>query len=91
MKMILDAAEERENGEEKVAELVEKDLIACQEKNQQAKEMSEQNEKKTFELIRDLALKAKKEIEDERKVREQTHDEILSYVEETCNKLSASC
>jgi uncharacterized protein involved in tolerance to divalent cations len=34
MKMILDAAEERENGEEKVAELVEKDLIACQEKNQ---------------------------------------------------------
>jgi hypothetical protein len=32
--------------------------------------MSEQNEKKTFELIRDLALKAKKEIEDERKVRE---------------------
>ena len=38
-------------------------------------------------MIRDLALKAKKEIEEERKIRENTHDEILNYVEETCNKL----
>ncbi len=40
-----------------------------------------------YGLIRELTLKAKKEVEEERAVREQTHDEILSYVEETCNRL----
>jgi hypothetical protein len=80
MKLIIEASQEREENEEKVTELVQAELTCCKEKNSEFKESAEQNEKKTFELIRDLALKAKKEIEDERKIREETHDEILNYV-----------
>jgi hypothetical protein len=42
-----------------------------------------------FARIRELTLKAKREVEEEKTTREETHDEILSYVEETCNRLSA--
>lgn len=52
------------------------------------KDKQEENSSKVYELIRDLTLKAKKEIEEEKAVREETHEEILNYIEETCNKLT---
>jgi hypothetical protein len=70
-----------------LAEIIESEVTECQAQAAQFKERQEENCSKVYGLIRELTLKAKKEVEEERAIREQTHDEILSYVEETCNKL----
>jgi cell division septum initiation protein DivIVA len=87
MNEVLDASRARQDEEEKLAEIIEGEVAECQAQAAQFKQRQEENCTKVYGLIRELTLKAKKEVEEERAVREQTHDEILSYVEETCNKL----
>lgn len=70
-----------------MAEIIEGEVAECQAQAGQFKQRQEENCSKVYGLIRELTLKAKKEVEEEKAVREQTHDEILSYVEETCNRL----
>lgn len=52
------------------------------------RQQQEATNNKIYGLIRELTLKARKEVEEEKSVREQTHEEILSYVEETCSRLA---
>ena len=63
--------------------------MECQKQLEELNEVAETNSKKMEELIRDLTVKAKKEIEEERATRDATHEEILSYVEETCQRLNS--
>lgn len=41
-----------------------------------------------LDLIKQLVSKVKKGIEDERRERETSHDNILGLVEEACNKIT---
>ena len=45
------------------------DLLSCKAKAKEFKQKLQQNEKRTNELIRNLRLKANKDLEDERKAR----------------------
>lgn len=87
MNEVIDSGKARQDEEDKLAEIIEGQIAECQEQTAQFREKQEENCSKVYGLIRELTLKAKKEVEEEKAVREQTHDEILSYVEETCNKL----
>ena len=51
-------------------------------------ESNEENQKKTFNLIKDLARKVKSEIEEEKEVCEATHEEVLNYVEEAYSQMT---
>ncbi len=47
-----------------------------------------ESENNTLQLIKQLVAKVKKQIEDERRTRQASHDSILALVEEACNKIS---
>lgn len=87
MDAVLAGAQGRKEEESKLGEIVESELSECREMKKEFKEKQEANSGRIFDLIRELTLKARKEVEEEKAVREQTHDEILSYVEETCSSL----
>ena len=53
----------------------------CETLSKEFKTKQEESSNKIYGLIRELTLKAKKEVEEERAVREETHEEILSYIE----------
>lgn len=89
MNEVLALAAVRREEEDKISEVVAGELEECEQQAQQFRAKQEENCAEVFARIRELTLKAKREVEEEKATREETHDEILSYVEETCNRLSA--
>ena len=88
MNEVIDNSAARQQEEEKLAQIISGELEHCEEITKEFKEKQEESNTKIYGLIRDLTVKAKREIEEEKAVREETHEEILTYIEETCNKLT---
>lgn len=60
--------------EDKLEEIIEGEIGECQNMTQEYRQKQEVNNSKIFGLIRELTLKAKKEVEEEKQTREQTHE-----------------
>ena len=88
MNEVIDNSAARQQEEEKLAEIISGELEHCENMTKEFKEKQEEGNTKIYGLIRDLTVKAKREVEEEKAVREETHEEILTYIEETCNKLT---
>lgn len=69
MDSILEANEQRSGDCEKINELMTSDTLESQKELEELAEVSEINKNKMQQLIRDLTMKAKKEIEEERAIR----------------------
>lgn len=74
MNEVIDSAKAREEQEQKLAQIIEGEISECDSQAKQFKEKQEENCTKIYALIRDLTLKAKKEVEQEKAIRQQTHD-----------------
>ena len=81
MNEVIEHSSARQQEEEKLSEIISDELAHCDKLSKEFKEKQEENSTKVYGLIRDLTLKAKKEIEEEKTVREETHEEILNYIE----------
>ena len=88
MNEVIEHSNARQQEEEKLAEIIEGELAQCEGLSQDFRKKQEESCNKIYGLIRELTLKAKREVEEEKAVREDTHEEVLSYIEETCNRLA---
>lgn len=77
MNAVIDNSKARQEEEEKLGEIIEGEISECEAETKLFREKQEENCNKIYGLIRELTLKAKKEVEEEKAIREQTHEEIL--------------
>lgn len=64
MNQVIDNAQARQDEEEKLAEIIAAEIAECQEQTGQFRLKQEENCSKVYGLIRELTLKAKKEVEE---------------------------
>lgn len=63
MNEVIDSSKARQDEEEKLAEIIEAEVADCHEQTALFREKQEENSTKIYGLIRELTLKAKKEVE----------------------------
>ena len=88
MNQIIENKEQFEEEAEKI-DLAADELL--EESQRHLKEFSQeqkQNSNKAFSLIKDLTKKIKNEFDQEKMACEATHEEVINYVEEACNRIS---
>ncbi len=69
MNEVIDNSRARQEEEEKLGEIISGEMAECESQTKLFKEKQEESCNKIYGLIRDLTLKAKKEVEEEKAIR----------------------